>query len=62
MIEEKNFDKQEKFDLVRRPTSLKIIDGICYVADRSGDVYQVTFLSKFDFFSEFEFCSNISKR
>jgi len=43
VIEEENFEKQEKFDLVRRPTSLKIIDGICYVSDRSGDVYQIDY-------------------
>ena len=35
------FDERKKFDLIRRPTSLKLIDGICYVADRSGDVYEV---------------------
>ena len=35
------FDTAKTIELVRRPSSLKLIDGICYVADRSGDVYQV---------------------
>jgi len=35
------FDTAKTVELVRRPSSLKLIDGICYVADRSGDVYQI---------------------
>ena len=41
IVVDDKFDERKKFDLIRRPTSLKLIDGICYVADRSGDVYEV---------------------
>ena len=29
-----------KYDLVRRPTSLQVLDDEAFVADRSGDVYK----------------------
>jgi len=41
IVVDDKFDERKKFDLIRRPTSLKLIDGICYVADRSGDVYEI---------------------
>ena len=59
------FDERKKFDLIRRPTSLKLIDGICYVADRSGDVYEVRHLSflieNYFYFFKIAFKSPFSK-
>ena len=46
------FDERKKFDLIRRPTSLKLIDGTCYVADRSGDVYEVRYRTSFYFYRD----------
>ena len=49
IVSNRQFETAKTIELVRRPSSLKLIDGMCYVADRSGDVYQVRKNLKFYF-------------